>query len=185
MNAYDSIAPPDKVDRTPMDEALRALLGALASVRQGEKPSVTLLLGEAEWARARTYYQRPYQRKPTSEFGVYLAEGTVWFQRAEEARPGELHTGMCRSTEAASACAKCASEEAEAKLVGEAFRAGLGRIGYNQETLARVPVDRDAVNARALQTGTQVLGSSSSVTSTAGESGAVYGGRWVAPEDKS
>lgn len=222
MDAFSAVAPPDKVDRTPIDEALKALLGAIASIHN-PKPSVTLTLGEAEWARARTYYQRPYQRKPTSEFGVYLAEGTVWFQRqpddsaivaenlaaAINAPPLALDAGvadgMIRTVPGCAhcpgpivwvrayggwVCSGCAPEEpreAARRLLSSpphavpSWRATITGIAPDATP---APVDQAQVTERALDTATTTMGASTSVTSTARDSGAVYGGPWVAPEDR-
>lgn len=83
MTPYDSIAPPDKADRTPLDAALRDILRALATERN-PRPSVTVQVGRDEWERVRSYYQRPYQRRPTREFAVATEAGTVWWELVEE-----------------------------------------------------------------------------------------------------
>lgn len=81
MDAFSDVAPPDKADRTPLDDALRALLDAVTGVRS-DKPRIVVTLEQAEWDKVRTYYQRPYRPRPLREFCVSMDGGLVWFELA-------------------------------------------------------------------------------------------------------
>lgn len=83
MNAFDSIAPPDKADSAAVTAPLVAFLEAL-HLPAGHRAELTLTLGDVEWRAIRRQFQRPYQKVPQSEFALYLPMGVVWVQRRDE-----------------------------------------------------------------------------------------------------
>lgn len=86
MNAYDAIAPVDKSDAAQVTAPLVQFLEALR-LPAGHQASMTVTLDETSWRHLRRQFQRPYQKRPSREFSIYLPIGggcqTVWFQVAE------------------------------------------------------------------------------------------------------
>lgn len=224
MDAFSAVAPPDKADRTPLDDALRALLEAVTGVRS-DKPRVTITLEQAEWDKVRTYYQRPYRPKPQREFCVSMDGGVVWFERAgevEECEKCAREAALVEESErryrehAAGVCRDPGCIDATATTDAAGPRHGDGRLALHDLALGcahgQLPQGSDcpvcgvkgvggpsplilsalaagaalkaAADVRSLDVADATLGSSAPVTSTAADFGVVYGGPWVAPEDR-